>query len=46
MKHEIHFILIYYFLPIKPIQIGDSLVPDEFRIVKNVGVWPLRVEEQ
>jgi hypothetical protein len=30
----------------KPIQIGETLVPEEFRIVKNQGVWPLKVEEQ
>ncbi|CAF0722793.1 unnamed protein product, partial [Brachionus calyciflorus] len=27
------------------IQIPDTLIPDEFKIAKNQGVWPLKVEE-
>ncbi len=26
-------------------KVAESLIPEEFRVVKNVGVWPLKVEE-
>ena len=28
------------------VHLPDSIVPDEYRIVKNQGVWPLKIEEK
>ena len=30
----------------KVIQIPDTLVPDEYKVVKNQGVWPLQYDEK
>jgi hypothetical protein len=30
----------------KPVQLPDTLVPDEYHIVKSRGVWPLKFNDE
>ena len=42
---QILWMIFLFFFQLKTIQIPDSIVPDEYKVVRNQGVWPLQYDD-